>query len=63
MAGEPAGTARWEAAARVRENAEVLRYQRLLDAPMDAATRTLLEAILDTERHHAEELGGKWTNA
>jgi rubrerythrin len=63
VATEPAARERWEAAARIREQAEVLRYQRLLEGEMDAATRALVEEILATERHHAEELGGKWTIA
>jgi hypothetical protein len=41
----------------------VLRYEQLLDGGTDPATGTLLAEILDTERHHAEELGGKWTTA
>ncbi len=53
----------WEAAARIREDAEVLRYEQLLQDEMDAETRALLGEILDTERHHAAELGGKWTTA
>ena len=53
----------WEAAARMREEAEMHRYERLLQAEMDAVTRALVQEILDTERHHAEELGGKWTRA
>jgi rubrerythrin len=53
----------WEADARARERAEVLRYEQLLDGGTDPATGTLLAEILDTERHHAEELGGKWTTA
>lgn len=57
------GMAAWEAAARTREQAEVLRYERLLSGRLDAETRALLEEILDTERHHAAELGGKWTTA
>jgi rubrerythrin len=60
---DAADAARWEAAARIREQGEVLRYQRMLEGAMDDATRALLEEILDTERHHAEELGGKWTSA
>jgi rubrerythrin len=63
VATEAAEAERWEAAARIREQAEVLRYERLLEGEMDGATRRLLEEIADTERHHAEELGGKWTNA
>lgn len=63
VATDPATPERWEAAARIREQAEVLRYERLLEGEMDEATRRLVEEIVDTERHHAEELGGKWTNA
>jgi rubrerythrin len=54
----------WEAAASMREDAEVERYERLLQSgDLDAETRALLEEILETERHHAAELGGKWTTA
>lgn len=60
---EAPGAEPWEAEARIREQGEVLRYQRLLEGAMDDGTRALLEEILDTERHHAEELGGKWTSA
>jgi rubrerythrin len=63
VAAERADGGSWEAAARIREQGEVLRYQRMLDGEMDGATRALLEEILDAERHHAEELGGKWTQA
>jgi rubrerythrin len=63
LAGETMGMDGWEAAASIREEAEVLRYEQLLQGEMDAETRVLLEEILDTERHHAAELGGKWTTA
>lgn len=63
IVGETVGMDEWEAAAAVREAAEVERYGKMLDETMDAATRALLEEILDTERHHAAELGGKWTTA
>ena len=63
LAGETIGMDGWEAAAAIREEAEVLRYEQLLRGEMDAVTRALLEEILDTERHHAAELGGKWTTA
>jgi rubrerythrin len=53
----------WEAEAQRREEAEVRRYEALLDAEMDAVTRGLIAEILETERHHAAELGGKWTTA
>lgn len=63
LAGETIGMDGWEAAATIREEAEVLRYEQLLQGEMDPDTRALLEEILDTERHHAAELGGKWTTA
>lgn len=63
MTSEPVGMEAWEAAARTREEAEVLRYERLLQGELDAETRALIEQILETERHHAAELGGKWTTA
>jgi rubrerythrin len=63
LLAEAVGMEGWEAAARTREEAEVLRYQQLLDTEMDDATRALVREILDTERHHADELGGKWTTA
>jgi rubrerythrin len=54
----------WEDAARRREEAEVRRYEAMLAAGgADAHTEALLREILDTERHHAAELGGKWTAA
>jgi rubrerythrin len=54
----------WEAAARVEEEAEVAFYEALLaGAPLDEATRGILEEILDSERHHVEHLGGKWMPA
>jgi rubrerythrin len=54
----------WEAVARPREEAEVARYAALLEGhDLDAQTERLLREILDTERHHAAELGGKWTVA
>lgn len=63
LTSEPVGMEAWEAAARTREEAEVLRYERLLRGELDAETRALIEEILETERHHAAELGGKWTTA
>ncbi|HLL48084.1 MAG TPA: ferritin family protein, partial [Longimicrobiaceae bacterium] len=53
----------WELQARAWETEEVRRYEALLEMGADADTETLLREILDTERHHAEELGGKWTLA
>jgi rubrerythrin len=54
----------WEAAAEARERGEVARYEALLErGGVDEHTAALLREILDTERHHAAELGGKWTTA
>ena len=54
----------WEALAGARERGEVARYEALLERPgLDEHGAALLREILDTERHHAEELGGKWTTA
>jgi rubrerythrin len=63
LSSNAAGMDGWEGAARIREEAEVLRYEQLLKAGMDDATRALIGEILETERHHARELGGKWTTA
>ena len=63
MTSQPVGMAAWEPAAQAREEAEVLRYERLLRGELDADSRALIEEILETERHHAAELGGKWTTA
>lgn len=53
----------WETAARALETAEVTRYERMLEQEADPATRALLEGILEVERHHRDELAGKWTVA
>ncbi|HKP77190.1 MAG TPA: ferritin-like domain-containing protein [Longimicrobiaceae bacterium] len=54
----------WADAAGPRERGEVARYEGLLErGDADDATAALLREILDTERHHAAELGGKWTMA
>lgn len=53
----------WEPLARAREAEEVSRYETLLRGELDPATRALVEEILEVERVHARELGGKWTMA
>jgi ferritin-like protein len=54
----------WEEAAGARERGEVARYEGVLArGDADEATAALLSEILNTERHHAAELGGKWTIA
>lgn len=57
---EPSG---WEPIARAREEEEIRRYQELSSAEIDEHTRALAEEILEVERNHARELGGKWTMA
>ncbi|MEX2571903.1 MAG: ferritin-like domain-containing protein [Gemmatimonadota bacterium] len=53
----------WRQTIRECEAAEIERYRTLLRRDLDPATRGLLEEILSTEEHHADELGGKWTMA
>jgi rubrerythrin len=53
----------WEDVARAREHDEVRRYEQLLRQPLDEATAALAGTILEVERAHARELGGKWTMA
>ena len=63
-AAPPFGLEGWEEAAAAREHGEVARYEGLLEhGGLDGHTAALLREILDTERHHAAELGGKWTTA
>ncbi|HUF13616.1 MAG TPA: hypothetical protein VMN78_10990 [Longimicrobiales bacterium] len=57
-----ADLATWEDTARVRESAEIARYQ-AMPAGLDEVTRALIAEILETERNHQRELGGKWTMA
>ncbi len=60
----PFGLDGWEDVAEARERGEVARYEALLEhAGLDDHSAALLREILDTERHHAAELGGKWTTA
>lgn len=53
----------WETAARAREREEVRRYEELTAGDLDGDTAGVVRQILETERHHAAELGGKWTAA
>lgn len=59
----PTGLAEWETVARAREAAEVARYEAMPLASMDDETRRLVAEILEVERTHERELGGKWTMA
>ena len=53
----------WERLARERERAEIAGYEALLEMELDERARTLAGEILEVERHHERELGGKWTMA
>jgi rubrerythrin len=53
----------WEAEAREREHEEAQRYEAVLLLALDEPTSGLVEQILETERHHVRELGGKWMPA
>jgi rubrerythrin len=55
--------ARWEPVARRREETEVAWYEDALGRVEDRATRAVLKEILESERHHREELSGKWMSA
>jgi rubrerythrin len=60
---DPVSGSDWEIDARARENGEVAWYADALAGDIDPATRAVLEEILDSERHHARELRGKWMSA
>ncbi len=63
MAPPEAPWPRWEDAAREGEVEEVRWYEAAVEAVDDPETRALLEEILESERHHAAELRGKWMSA
>jgi rubrerythrin len=54
----------WEAVARVREEDEVRWYEQALHGlDDDEETLAVLREILSSERHHCEDLAGKWMPA
>ena len=63
IAAPHASLRRWEDEAQRREREEIHRYEVFLAQRLDDASTALLWQILETERHHARELGGKWTPA
>jgi rubrerythrin len=63
VATDPVELARWEEEARERETREVEWYERLAEVEPDPVTRALFVEILESERHHARELAGKWMSA
>ena len=53
----------WEDRAKARELQEVAWYEGLLEAETDETTRAVFTEILESERHHAQNLAGKWMSA
>ena len=53
----------WESVARSREEREVDWYRGVLEKGLDATSEVLVREILESEEHHARELGGKWMSA
>ena len=53
----------WEVVARDRELDEVRLYEAASGLPLDASTHAVLVEILESERHHAKALRGKWMSA
>jgi rubrerythrin len=53
----------WERVARHREWREIEWYEGIATAIDDPATRDVIMEILESERHHHHELGGKWMRA
>lgn len=53
----------WKQAARERERDEIRRYEDLLKEELDAETIKIIKRILETERAHEQNLGGKYTEA
>lgn len=63
VAGPEASLDGWEEVARSRETEEVRWYEGLLERRLDETTRAVVAEILASERHHREELRGKWMSA
>ncbi|MCH7564314.1 MAG: hypothetical protein IH968_10875 [Gemmatimonadetes bacterium] len=53
----------WERVARDRELAEIEWYEEISATIDDPVTRDVILEILESERHHRRELGGKWMPA
>ena len=60
---EEAEYAGWEGVARDRESREIEWYEKISNVIADPATRSVIIEILESERHHRRELGGKWMPA
>jgi rubrerythrin len=53
----------WERIAREREADEVAWYERAATLALDPTTAAIVREILESERHHAQALRGKWMSA
>jgi len=53
----------WEDVARSREVKEIEWYEEVAGVIDDPTTLDVIKEILESERHHREELGGKWMPA
>ena len=53
----------WEDVARSREVKEIEWYEEVAGVIDDPTTLDVIKEILESERHHREELGGKWMQA
>jgi len=53
----------WRDVAAAREAAEIARYEKLLELPLDPETAALISGFLEIERQHAASLGGKFMGA
>ncbi len=63
VTGEEAVYHGWEKVARDRELREIEWYEKISAVIDDPATRGVIAEILESERHHRRELGGKWMPA
>lgn len=53
----------WQAEARRREAEEIAWYEEALESVSDAQTVAVLREIVASERHHHDDLAGKWMSA
>lgn len=53
----------WREVAAAREAAEIERYEKMLQLPLDPETAALISGFLEVERKHASTLGGKYMGA
>ena len=63
VTGEEAVFHGWEQVAGDHERREIEWYEKISAVIDDPATRDVIAEILESERHHRRELGGKWMPA